>query len=234
MDPINNTSEQAPANKFLIPLSIVIAGGLIAASIYYGGGSTRVAGVGQDTGKVEVTGVKEIDHILGSRTAEITIIEYSDTECPFCKVFHNTMKDVVSTYGTKVAWVYRQLPIPQLHARAMDEAEATECVAELGGNAAFWKYLDSIFTTTNSNDSLDPAQLPILAGQAGVDVTAFNTCLSSNKFEEQIKKSIEEGYKAGARGTPYSIIITKDGKKDFINGAEPIDMVKAKIDALLK
>ncbi|MEK7227561.1 MAG: thioredoxin domain-containing protein, partial [Patescibacteria group bacterium] len=170
----------------------------------------------------------------GSITADLVIVEYSDTECPYCKVFHKTMRDILSTYGGKVAWVYRQFPIPQLHARASKEAEATECAAELGGNGAFWNYLDKIFETTQSNDSLDPAELPKIAAAIGLDVNSFNTCLSSGRYADFITKSIEEAVKAGARGTPYSIIIAKDGTKTAINGAEPFASVKAKIDLLLK
>lgn len=224
------------SNKFLVPLAIVVAGVLVAGAIYFGGArSPQVVRNNQpDPSKIEVRAVSAEDHILGSVNAELVIVEYSDMECPFCKVFHNTMKEVIRSYPGQVAWVYRQLPIPQLHARAMKEAEATECAAELGGNQSFWNYLDEVFERTNSNDSLDPAELPKIALAIGLDVNAFNTCLSSGRYKEKIQESIEEATKAGARGTPYSIILSKDGTKTIINGAEPLDMVKAKIDSLLK
>jgi predicted DsbA family dithiol-disulfide isomerase len=94
--------------------------------------------------------------------------------------------------------------------------------------------LDKIFATTGSNDSLDPAQLPILAKSVGVDEIAFNTCLSSGKYTQAVKDSATEGFNAGARGTPYSVILVNGKVKDTINGAEPLLNVKAKIDALLK
>ncbi len=111
---------------------------------------------------------------------------------------------------------------------------ATECANELGGNQTFWNYINRLFETTNSNDSFNPAELPKIAQVVGLDVAAFNTCLSSGRYTEFIKKSVEEAVKAGALGTPYSVIISKDGTKTIINGAEPLDMVKGKIDALLK
>ncbi|MSR87845.1 MAG: disulfide bond formation protein DsbA [Candidatus Zambryskibacteria bacterium] len=229
--------EQVTQNKFLVPLAIVVAGALVAGAIYFGS-STNSPQVARDNtadvSELDITPVNDRDHILGNATADIIIIEYSDTECPFCKVFHNTMKEVVRTYGNKVAWVYRQFPIPQLHSKAMKEAEAMECVAELAGNQAFWSYLDKIFVTTNSNDSLDLAQLPILAASLDIPQDKFNTCLNSGKYTDFVKKSMEEAYEAGARGTPYSVIINKNGDKDVINGAEPIASVKTKIDALLK
>ena len=138
------------------------------------------------------------------------------------------------TLCADVAWVYRHFPIKNLHSRAPKEAEATECAYELGGNQAFWNYIDKLFETTNSNDSLDPSELPKIAVAVGLDAVAFNNCLSSGKYTEFVNKSIEEAVKSGARGTPYSIIISKGGEeKAVINGAEPIEMVKAKIDALL-
>ncbi|MEX2013453.1 MAG: thioredoxin domain-containing protein [Parcubacteria group bacterium] len=229
--------EQSPQNKYLIPLAIVIAGSFVAVAIYFGGGSvgpiTRGA-PGPDTIIVDIPPVTEKDHIIGSRDADLVIVEYSDTECPYCKDFHNTMKEIVQTYSGKVAWVYRHFPIAQLHARAAKEAEATECAAELGGNQAFWNYIDRVFEMTNSNDSLDPSELPKIAAAVGLDENAFNTCLSSGRYTEFVKKSVEEAVKVGARGTPYSIIVAKNGQKVVINGAEPIAVVKVKIDVLLK
>jgi protein-disulfide isomerase len=143
------------------------------------------------------------------------------------------MQEVMNSYNGQVAWVYRHFPIPQLHQKAPMEAEASECAAELGGNNAFWSFVDKVFETTNSNDSLDPAQLPKIAGDIGLDVEAFNTCLTSGKYTKAVQKSAEEAVKAGARGTPYSVIVVGD-QKVVINGAEPIESVKAKIDSLLK
>lgn len=230
--------EQNSQNSYLIPLAIIVAGGFVAAAIYFGTGSdsrpvATVNGNSQNT-EIDLVPVTEKDHIIGTRSAALVIVEYSDTECPFCKTFHNTMHQVVRDYEGQVAWVYRHFPIAQLHTKAAKEAEATECANELGGNQVFWSYINKLFDATNSNDSLDPAELPKIAQAVGLDVATFNTCLSSGRYVEFVKKSIEEAVKAGARGTPYSVIISKDGAKTIINGAEPLDMVKGKIDALLK
>ena len=228
--------EQNTQNKLLVPLAIIVAGGLVAGAIYFGG-STPQLNSGQATSpttEIDIAPVTAKDHIVGDRNADLVIVEYSDTECPFCKNFHVTMKEVTSTYGEQVAWVYRHFPIVQLHSKAPKEAEATECANELGGNQAFWTYINRVFEITNSNDSLDPSELPKIATYAGLDVGAFNTCLSSGKYTEFIKESVAEAVKAGARGTPYSVIISKSGKKVVINGAEPFASVKIKIDALLK
>lgn len=224
-------------NGQLIPLAIVIAGVLIAGAIYFGG-SSRPSPFA-DTGSIaeaSIEKVNEKDHIIGSRNAEVIVIEYSDTECPFCKVFHNTMRQIMESYGdgNKVAWVYRHFPIASLHKLATKEAEATECAAEQGGNTAFWNYINRVFEKTGSNDSLDPKELPAIAAEVGLDVEKFNACLSGGKYTAAIQASVEEAIKAGARGTPYSIIIAKNGDTAIINGAEPFESVKTKIDSLLK
>lgn len=229
-------------NHKLVPLAIVVAGGLIALSIYFGGNTSGVNLLppkpttdGSLPANSVVEDVSPNEHILGNPGAKVLIVEYSDFECPFCKVFHATIHQIMNTYKSdEVAIVYRQFPIAGLHSKAPKEAEASECVAELGGNTAFWKFVDEVFATTGSNDSLDPSQLPIIAQHAGVDVTAFKTCLSSGKYTKQIQNDVVAAGKAGALGTPYSVAINKAGKKMTINGAQPFDVVKATIDSLLK
>lgn len=223
--------EETSQNKYLVPLAIIVAGGLVAAAIYFGSSIPATYAPNQGNSQtIEIAPVTEKDHILGNRDAELVIVEYSDTECPWCKIFHETMKEVLSTYGDRVAWVYRHVPY---HSLALKEAEATECVAELGGNQAFWKYVDKIFEITPSNDGLNPDELPKIAQEIGLDVATFNQCLSSGRYAEIVKENIQDWINL-KRGTPYSVIFTKDGKQIVINGAEPLATVKIKIDALLK
>lgn len=207
---------------------------MIAAAVFFGGsgGKDNLAGNTPDDFEANVAPITSEDHILGNANAKVVVVEYSDTECPFCKVFHNTMHRIVADYDGKVAWVYRHYPIKELHSRAGKESEATECAAEQGGNEMFWKYIDELFETTESNDTLDPAELPRIAQDLGLDMAKFNECLSTGRYKDKIAKSVEDAVKAGARGTPYSIIIKGD-KQIPINGAEPYEMVKAKIDSVL-
>ncbi|MDB5254395.1 MAG: oxidoreductase [Parcubacteria group bacterium] len=234
----NQTHSEQPS-ALTIPLAIVVAGLLIAGAIYFGGSKSPNMAVTNPNGtqnaeNVDVPAVSDKDHILGDKNAAVVLVEYSDFECPFCKVFNTTVHRLMDTYGSKLAVVYRQFPIAQLHSKAPKEAEASECAAEQGGNTAFFKFADKVFETTNSNDSLDPAQLPIIAGQIGLDVAKFNSCLSSGKYTNKIAADVAAAAKAGAQGTPYSILITKDGKKATVSGAQPFEVVKAQIDGLLK
>lgn len=84
------------------------------------------------------------DHIRGSLTAPIKIVEYSDLLCPFCQKHHSTMKQLLADYGNKIIWVYRHFPLASLHPTSPKMAEAVECAAEMGGDDAFWKLADRI------------------------------------------------------------------------------------------
>lgn len=226
-------------NNLAIPIAIVIAGALIAGAVFYTSGSASTAGANQlqpevPTGDLEaMKPVSSEDHIRGNADAPVKIVEYSDTECPFCKRFHETMKQVVDS-NSDVAWVYRHFPLDQLHKKARKEAVATECANELGGNDAFWKYLDRLFEITPANDGLDPAELPKIAQFVGLDVAKFNTCLASTKYDQHIEDEVQNAVATGGNGTPWSIVVSKSGKKYPLSGAQPLDAVKQLVDVALK
>lgn len=178
--------------------------------------------------------ITDKDHVRGNIDADLLLVEYSDFECPFCKRFHPTMKQVLQEYGNKVAWVYRHFPL-SFHQNAQKEAEASECVAEQGGNDAFWKFTDAIFDRTESNGTgFALAALRPLAEELGLDAEKFQQCLDSGKYEKLVKEQMDGGTKAGISGTPGTIIVAKDRKKDLINGALPFEEVKTQIDGFLK
>ncbi|MDO8482210.1 MAG: DsbA family protein [bacterium] len=203
-------------NVLTVPIAIVVAGVIIGGAIFV----TRegqVKSVFQkpveqitpsNTADISSRPVDLNDHILGNPNAPIIMVEYSDLECPFCKSFHKTMQSLMDVYGKdgKIAWVYRHFPL-DIHPKAPKEAEATECAAEQGGNKAFWDYVNKIFEITPTNNGLDHAQLPLIAGQIGLDVTAFQTCLDSGKYAEKVKADYADGLKAGVNGTPNTVLV---------------------------
>lgn len=207
-----------PEQKQLtIPMAIVAAGAIIAIGIFLSGKTTAPAGQAEDpapaeTEDIEARAVESTDHILGNPNAKVTMIEYSDTECPYCKSFHPTMQKILDTYGKggELAWVYRHFPLDELHPKARKEAEATECAAEQGGNKSFWDYLNLIFEVTPSNNGLEKAILPTLAEQIGLNKKSFETCLNSGKFADKIENDYQDGLKAGARGTPHIVFVVKN------------------------
>lgn len=168
----------------------------------------------------------------GGKDATITVVEFSDTECPFCKQFHDTMNQVIAEYGNDVKWIYKHAPLASLHSKAQKEAEATECAGEQGGNNGFWAYTDRLFEITPSNNGLAESQLPQIAEDVGLDRSKFETCLASGKFAAKVLGELQEAETAGLQGTPYSVIVVGD-QNIPINGAQPFVQVKAIIDSLL-
>lgn len=247
-------NEQNSNSCLMIAGSIVLAGIIIAGAIIYSGntdslGSGRVGGqaaIGIRNGSEDnnplseasgagnnVRSVTKSDHIRGEASAPVRIVEFSDPECPFCKRFHETMKQAVNESKGQVAWIYRHFPLDSIHSKARKEAEATECANELGGNEKFWAYLDKIFEVTPSNNGLDLAQLPKIAEQVGLNKQKFQQCLDSGKFAKHIQEDLDDALKSGGTGTPYSIAIAPNSKKFVISGAQPYQAVKQIIDIAL-
>jgi len=155
------------------------------------------------------------DHINGEKNARILLFEYSDMECPYCKRFHPTAQQIVDDFKGDVAWVYRHLPLP-FHANAAKEAEASECANELGGNSAFWKYVNALFVEIGLNES------------------KFESCLDSGKFADRIKSDVATATSLGVNGTPGNILLdTKTGKTKLMPGAYPFEDFKKAIEEML-
>lgn len=244
----NKSGDQVSSQKSTVgvPIAIVMAGALVAVAIYFGGNRAPAASpteerqdvvVDEAAGepqKPEVGEMREVsseDHVRGASNAKVTIVEYSDLECPFCKSFHPTMQKIVDEYPNDVRWVYRHFPLAMLHSKAKKEAEATECAGEQG---KFWEMMDRIFEVTPSNNGLDLDTLPDLARQVGVvNISQFESCLKSGKYAERVEEDLADAEAAGGRGTPYSVIIGPDGEKQPLSGAQPFEAVKAAVEELL-
>jgi protein-disulfide isomerase len=229
----------------LIPLSIIVAGLSIGAGLYLSGGTSKApAPLAQNNPTAEapaadssakIDPVTEADHIKGNINAPVKIVEYSDFECPFCKRHHETVETVVEKYGDNVAWVFRQFPLEQLHQKAMPVALASECVAELGGDKAFWIFTDRYFEETLSNDRTDiETVIPKLALEAGVDKAAFATCFESERHKAVVEADVADAVETGGRGTPWSILIGPDGKTYPINGSQPAAAIEQMIETALE
>lgn len=235
--------EPSKSNTLSIPIAIVIAGALIAGAVYMG--TNRAGTVNnpqaeatpqQLSGNLEqMTAVTSKDHIRGNPNASVKIVEYSDMECPFCKGFHSTMQQVTQEYGDKIAWVYRHFPLDSIHSKARTEAVAAECANELGGNDAFWKFTDRWFELTPSNNQTDiQTVLPQIAREIGLNESAFNTCLTSGKYDEHVQDNLDNAIATGGNGTPWSIVVTASGKKYPLSGAQPYATIKQLIDLALQ
>jgi len=254
--------EQKPMNKSLMAVGIILFLLLAGSAVYYfknyraTGPTTELNGrqnqevEGAPNGQPEtpmapesaptsvwqvIRPIDQTDHILGNSDAEITIVLYSDIECPYCKKFHATMQEVMENFGKDgtVRWIYRHFPIPSLHPTAFKEAEATECAAELGGNAKFWEYLNKLvngFTPSRENII---NQLTNIADGIGLSKEEFQTCLESGKYAEKINQSTNEAALLGAEGTPFSIMVNNEGKIGPIPGYLPYEDMEQAINSIL-
>lgn len=241
-------NEPSQQNYYMLPVAIVIAAVFISGAIFYSRGGFSLlkiekTGYSEQNDEIGSNSLNEIlpvgadDHIFGDINAPVKIIEYSDFECPFCKSFHQTMKQIMDEYkdSGKVVWVYRHFPIDELHpVKARKEAVASECATELGGNDAFWKYADKIFEATPSNNQIDLAVLPGLAQEIGLDRSKFESCLESGKFDRRVQDDYENAVEIGGNGTPWTIVVAPNGKKFPINGAQSYFTVKSITDIAVR
>lgn len=235
-----------------IPGAIILAGVIIAGAIIFtnaGGDTGQTAsptlneGIRDQEGKnaeaQEIFNpVSKDDHIRGNIDAPVTIVEYSDLECPFCKRFHGTMARIVDEYDDEVAWVYRHAPIVGLHSKAIEEAVASECAAKLGGEQAFWAYVDRLFEITPSNNGLNLDTLPRIAEHIGLNPGEFRQCLARNTNEEKINDQLHNGRKTAAAlgirfGTPFSVLVEADGTLRPIAGAKSYEAVEQLVEEAL-
>jgi protein-disulfide isomerase len=153
----------------------------------------------------------------GPEAAPITIIEFSDYECPFCKRAEPTVKKVLETYGDKVRLVYRHYPL-EFHATARPAAEASACAAAQG---KFWEYHDKLFASSELSD----ATLKKIAGEVGLDQAKFDECFAKKQFKADIDKDVADASSVGVTGTPAFFI---NGR--MISGAQPFEKFKEIID----
>lgn len=171
-------------------------------------------------GKVDVQ-VSDADHIRGNKDAGITIVEFSDIQCPYCGRFHNTMKQVADAYPNDVRWVYKHFPLDSIHPYARKAAEASECACE---QVKFWEYVDYLF---DNQSSLNTNFLTSAAGTVGLNASDFESCLSSGKYASKVNSDYNQGRAAGVTGTPGSVI-----NGELVKGAVSFETIKAKIEAL--
>jgi protein-disulfide isomerase len=194
---------------------------------------------GQPSGPVKVS--VDNDPVMGDKNAPLTLIEFSDYECPFCKrAFTDVLPELKKAYidTGKVKLVYRDFPL-SFHANAQKEAEAAECARSQSNDATYFKFHDQIFTqSTVGGTGLALTELPVIAKNLGLNVNQFQQCLDSGKFKDEVAKDIADGTAAGVSGTPSWIIgkSSKDGQIEgqLIVGAQPFSSFKTAIDGLLK
>ncbi len=192
-----------PNNTGIITVIAVIAViGFIAMTFAYLGKANSSATLGADTGangapadKVDIT-VTASDHVRGDSNAPVTIVEYSDYQCPYCAQFQTTMQTVMENYPGQVRWIFRHFPLTSLHPYALKAAEAAECAGEQG---KYWEYSDQLYA---NQPEFSPDYFSTLAGEMNLDTGKFNDCVNSNRYAAVINSDSATGQKYGITGTP--------------------------------
>jgi protein-disulfide isomerase len=165
--------------------------------------------------------VAKTDHVLGAANAKVTLIEYSDFQCPFCKQHEPSIEQALKDFPKDVRVVYRHFPLSSIHPYAEKAAEASECAAKMGGNDAFWKMHDKMF---EKSPDLGSDVLVSLAKEIGLNETSFKSCLDSGEMQGRVQADFTSGNDAGVQGTPATFV---NGK--LISGAVPYTTLKAEI-----
>lgn len=246
------------------PLSIILGAVIISFSILVSSGVIKIKGVNsnlvlgtQQVGTVQAPTVDDQlpsepsgpvkvsvddDPILGDKNAPITLVEFSDYECPFCKRhFESAYQDLKKNYIDKglVKLVFRDLPLSFHDPMATTEAIAANCAREQGGDSAYFKMHDIMFENTTSNgNGLTKDYLYKFSTDLGLNAGNFKSCLDSEKYKDEVAKDLADATTVGASGTPSFFIgkSTSDGIIDgmIIVGAQPYSAFQLAIDQLLK
>jgi len=161
--------------------------------------------------------------VRGSTTAPVTIVEFSDFQCPFCARVQPELVKVRETYKDQVKIVFKDFPLDNIHPNARKAAEASRCAGEQG---KYWEYHDVLFA---NNDALGVPNLKKFAADLKMDPTQFNTCLDSGKYAAAVTKDTAEGAQAGVSGTPAFFINSRP-----ISGAQPFASFQDLIDEALE
>jgi protein-disulfide isomerase len=159
------------------------------------------------------------DPSQGKADAPVTVVEFSDFQCPFCQRVMPTLKEVRGKYGDKVRLVWKDFPLTQIHPQAFVAAQAGNCAREQG---KFWEYHDTLF---GNQSALQPDNLKKYAADLGLDAAKFNQCLDSSKYEARVQDALAVGGRLGIGSTPMVFV---NGR--LINGAQPLEVFQSVID----
>jgi len=196
-------------------------------------GGNNVPNVPTGAVAVDAKQLVDDDAFLGDKNAKVTMIEFSDFQCPFCRKFwKDTLPQIKSQYVDtgKVKFVYRDFPLESIHPGSRPYAESTECARD---QSKFWEMHDKIFQEQDKQGQgtvqFDLSNLKKWAAEIGLDASKFNNCLDSGKYKNEVSKDLSDATSSGGQGTPYFIIGTTP-----LSGAQPFAAFQQVIEAELK
>lgn len=165
--------------------------------------------------------VKSDDYIKGDENAPVTLVEWSDFQCPYCGRVTPTLDKILKDYDGQVKLIFRHFPL-SFHENAQKAAEASECA---GAQGKFWEMHDLMY---ENQSALSVDDLKGYAVDLGLNVTTFNDCLDNGTYEQKVKDDFTEGTKVGVQGTPATFV-----NGTMVSGAQPYESFAAAIDAAL-
>ena len=217
-------------STFVLLAVVIIAGFFVLKP---NGGTGAVVDTGSDNqGAINAKAlIDDNDPILGDPNAPVTILEFSDFQCPYCaRAFEGAVADFkASSYfaNGEVNLIYKQFPLNSIHPQAQKAAEASLCADAQG---KFWEYHDKLFT---NQQALDVASLKSYAQQLGLNTGDFNSCLDDSETSAEVRKETAQATSAGGQGTPFFVIVnTETGDATAISGAYPWSQFEAAISSV--
>jgi len=213
------------AALFVISLLLGKDGGITGGAV---ANPTVLPSIPTGVANVNAKNLVDDDPVLGDENAPLTIVEFSDFQCPFCGAFRSqTFDQIKSQYidKGKVKFVYRDFPLTSIHPMAQKAAEAGECADDQG---KFWEMHDKIFEGVNAWANSGASVFKQYAQEMGLDSKNFDDCLDSGKYTNEVNKDAQDAQNAGGRGTPYFVVGNTP-----ISGAQPFANFQAAIEAQL-
>lgn len=221
-----------------LPASIVIGSIIISAGL---------VGYGYVTGGVQKaptqmfagSPITEKDFVFGKKDSKVIVIEYSDTECPYCISLHPTIKQIQAAYGDKVAYVYRHFPLTQIHPGAFDEARAISCAGKIAGDEGYYAFMNNLFDYKyeNRTTQLQKGKIADVVKKTNLDQKTFDACMASQETAPIVNEHQQDGTIAGVQGTPATFVLLKTRKGleivAGIDGAQPQPVFNAAIEEAL-
>ncbi|WP_160172745.1 DsbA family protein [Methylomarinum vadi] len=156
------------------------------------------------------------DRIFGKPSALISIIEFSDFECPYCRKIHPILKRIVNDSDGSINWVFRHFPLSFHKPNALKEAQAAECAANQGNSQTFWKFTDALFMQPRRGKQQREQLIKNAAEKIGISYEELQKCITANIFLKKIIDDENEAIKLGLKGTPVNLIINHKTNEIFL------------------
>lgn len=220
------------------PVAIIV-GALILGGSHLAYGFIIQKGSPSSNALFKGRAIDDSDFVTGNVKSKVLLVEYSDTECPFCAQLHPAIKKIQDEYASKVAFVYRYFPLTQIHPNAFEESRAVFCVGKVSGATKRQNYIDEMFDykLSKQNMVLPVGKKESLAVSVGADPALFATCMQSNESKNVVDASLSDVMAAGVQGTPATFVLlkTRSGYEviSAIEGARSYEYIKAAIDDAL-